>query len=1044
MKADFKQVVLRNIILCSILQLFICAPDIAFAARQEPDTKDYLLVLNSYTSDAAWSNALIAPVQRQVAMNPDMDFYVEHMNMLMVDDSSKLSEFKKDFFARYTHAPSVVVLLSNSSCMLLDDMREHWGDIPVILCGELDYLAPADTYIQKHPAPEAARTPLAEMALQYNLTLLHAKNHLDESVDLMTKIVPNMETFVFIGDGRYINQQLDSDLRALLKQKHPDLKYEFLSAANMTIDSLLAKLNTMDSSSTGVLFSSWFSRKTFAGHDILVANAFQVISNATVPIFTLESANMPNSRMVGGYFYQQDTFNKRLIATLNEVLQGRAPRDIPFYEPEAYPVFDYSVLLQKRIPAGLCPSGTVFLNRPETFWEKYWLYLVGGGILLFGLAVYLYQYSRIKSLKILREAQRKENEANAELVTLFENMPVSYSKERLIRDESGEIVDAVIYKVNHHYFDIMNRGEDMVGKKLSECIGEDLSIFIRFFRLMDREKKMISFTYFQKHSNAYINIVLAFSSQPGHVDIFGMDSTELHLTQMKLDSINHKLAMALDVANIIPWKWDLQEHTILCDVNRPIELSTGVESVSEEQLAVPEAQYFSKIYKEDRQRVKQAYLDLINGKCVKVREEYRVISHTDTGMRMDWVEAQAAVDSRDETGTPLTLIGSSLVITQRKNMEENLIDAKNKAEESNKLKSAFLANMSHEIRTPLNAIVGFSSLLPTVMESTEQLEYINIIENNNTLLLQLIGDILDLSKIEAGTMEFIYSEFELNDMMQGLESSLRFKLANSEVTLTLEPALPECHIRSERNRLSQLIINLITNAIKFTEKGYIRFGYEIRGEMLYFYVEDTGVGIPADKQNDIFGRFVKLNSFAQGTGLGLSICKTIVETMNGEIGLESEVGKGSRFWFTVPYDPVKKIHTNEKEKQVKEGVKNLTVLIAEDNDSNYKLFNTILKDDYRLLHAWNGKEAVEIFQRESPDIVLMDLNMPVMNGYEAVLEIRKIAPLTPIIAITAFAYAADEQRVMENGFDGYMSKPIQAKKLKKQLSEIIQSRMILL
>ena len=261
--------------------------------------------------------------------------------------------------------------------------------------------------------------------------------------------------------------------------------------------------------------------------------------------------------------------------------------------------------------------------------------------------------------------------------------------------------------------------------------------------------------------------------------------------------------------------------------------------------------------------------------------------------------------------------------------------------------------------------------------------------------------------------------------------------------MIFEPGLSDCIIHAEKNRLSQLIINLMTNAIKFTKKGHIRLGYEVRAEMLYFFFEDTGIGIPANRKNEVFDRFVKLNNFAQGTGLGLPICKTIVENMGGQIGVDSEEGKGSTFWFTLPYEPVEKKQIQEKEKQVVAGIKQLTVLIAEDNDSNYKLFQTILKDDYYLIHAWNGLEAVEMFKNETPDIVLMDLNMPVMNGYEATQEIRKIAPLAPILAITAFAYASDEQRVMDNGFDGYMSKPIQAKKLKEQLSDIIHSRLII-
>ena len=216
---------------------------------------------------------------------------------------------------------------------------------------------------------------------------------------------------------------------------------------------------------------------------------------------------------------------------------------------------------------------------------------------------------------------------------------------------------------------------------------------------------------------------------------------------------------------------------------------------------------------------------------------------------------------------------------------------------------------------------------------------------------------------------------------------------------------------------------------------------------MYFYVADTGCGIPKDKQDSIFGRFVKLNSFAQGTGLGLSICRTLVDNMGGKIGVESEEGKGSTFWFTLPYKEASNIIEKAPQKEIQTIAiekDKLIILVAEDNESNYKLFESILKYDYHLIHAWDGQEAVNLFKEYNPQIVLMDINMPVMDGYEATKEIRKYSAKVPIIAITAFAFASDEQRVMESGFDGYMPKPINANLLKAQLKDIMQKRIILL
>lgn len=427
-----------------------------------------------------------------------------------------------------------------------------------------------------------------------------------------------------------------------------------------------------------------------------------------------------------------------------------------------------------------------------------------------------------------------------------------------------------------------------------------------------------------------------------------------------------------------------------------------------------------------------------------------------TGQEMHWI-----AEERDGHGNPLfldkrkmkieskdfspILLNIEWDITEMELMKRELMVAKEKAETSDQLKSAFLANMSHEIRTPLNAIIGFSNILASVEEEQEKQEYINIIESNNTLLLQLISDILDLSKIEAGTLEFCYSNAELNDIITEIESATRYRTEANGVQLIAERGLPSCPIYTEKNRLMQVLNNLLNNAAKFTKQGSITFGYELRDKQLYFYVTDTGSGIPADKVDAIFGRFVKLNSFAQGTGLGLSICQTIVEHMGGKIGVNSEEGKGSTFWFTLPYKPAQAEGKKEEEHQpITIHKDKLTILIAEDNESNYRLFQSILGRDYNLIHAWDGREAVELYKVHNPQIILMDINMPVMDGYEATHEIRKISADVPIIAVTAFAYASDEQRVMENGFDGYMAKPINAPQLKKQIAAILQKRIIFL
>ena len=1032
------------------LFFYLLSVNWAFAQKDAIEGKSYILCINSYTESSPWSSRLISNVTEFVQKDPGITIYVEHLNMLLVENDSILEESKRNIFDKYKgRSPRMLLLLGNSALLLRDEYRKVWGDIPIVLCAQEDYLDSYEAYIHRQPSTPEERTPLSYLVDPYNLVYLYADLYIPENIRLMKQMIPGMKELIFIGDGRKVNQDNSVLIEQELNTKYPDIKYKFWSAENMTTNQLLDSLYFVDTKTTGVLFASWFYKYAFAGTSMLATNSHKLIAATSVPIFSLSMVNIASGKegMLGGYTYNQDRYDAALIQTISDVLKDKQARHIPCYIPtDGAPVINYEILVRDGLSLSTCPANTRFLNKPPTFWEHYRYFILGTlfSILLITL-LFLY---RIRNLNALKKAQQNEIDAMATYKMLVNNMPILYMQEELVTDKNGNPIELIYRNVNSEFEKHFYRKEEVIGRKGSEIFPESMPEFLHFTKMALTEKRAITFPYYFKAIDTFYDVVLKGTHQGNMIDIFCLNSTELHKAQQKLSATNSKLAMALDVANIVPWKWDLKSKTILCDINRPIELSTDEQEVEDSQLSVPDSQYFSKIFKEDRERVKQAYRDLIEGRAEKVKEEYRIVNVQKNNLhKVEWVEAQAAVEARDEDGKPLTLVGSSLVITNRKKMEQELTTAKELAEESNRLKSAFLANMSHEIRTPLNAIVGFSGILASTEEEEEKQEYVSIIENNNTLLLQLISDILDLSKIEAGTLELNYSNIELNELMRELERGFLLRVKTDAVKLEfVEPAGP-CMAYTEKNRLSQLMINLVTNAIKFTEKGSIRFGYEMRENELYFYVTDTGCGIPKDKQQNIFGRFVKLNSFAQGTGLGLSICKTLMDHMGGRIGVESEEGKGSTFWFTLPYKPAVK----EDKKQMSKDIQpvsiernKLTILVAEDNASNYKLFESILKYDYHLIHAWDGMEAVEMFRKHNPQIVLMDINMPVMDGYEATREIRKYSAKIPIIAVTAFAYASDEQKVMESGFDGYMPKPINAKLLKAQLVDIMQKRIILL
>lgn len=387
------------------------------------------------------------------------------------------------------------------------------------------------------------------------------------------------------------------------------------------------------------------------------------------------------------------------------------------------------------------------------------------------------------------------------------------------------------------------------------------------------------------------------------------------------------------------------------------------------------------------------------------------------------------------------IIGISWDITNVQNIEQELIQARIKAEQSDRLKSAFLANMSHEIRTPLNAIVGFSRLMTTTDNREDEKLYSEIINQNSDVLLQLINDILDLSKIEAGTFEYIKQPMDLGEMCRNVYEIHKGRVQEG-VTLTLDNENDSLMINEDKNRILQLITNLITNAIKFTYEGEIHFGFKLKKDYIDFYVKDTGIGISEEKLSHIFGRFVKLNSFVQGTGLGLAICQMIVEKMGGAITVESELHEGSTFRFTIPYDMYNKQEkfkkNAEREQHLKVAIKSLqlrTLLVAEDVDSNFLLMNTVLGKKYKLIRARDGREAVDMYKENHPDLIFMDIKMPYMDGLEATRLIRGYSKDIPIIALTAFAFESDRERAIEAGCNDYLTKPVSQEAIEKILDK---------
>jgi PAS domain S-box-containing protein len=392
-------------------------------------------------------------------------------------------------------------------------------------------------------------------------------------------------------------------------------------------------------------------------------------------------------------------------------------------------------------------------------------------------------------------------------------------------------------------------------------------------------------------------------------------------------------------------------------------------------------------------------------------------------------------------------------ITERKNIEQQLLEAKEKAEESDRLKSAFLANMSHEIRTPMNAILGFSEILQHEgIQPEDRKEYIKLINDKGNDLMNIISDLIDISRIEAGDMKLVKTNIRINDMILELfEQVKKEKVLKGKDEVQVRYRIredAEYTILSDKNRLKQVFNNLLGNAMKFTNEGYIELGYEIMDKQVRFHVKDSGIGITPENQKVIFERFRQEdNSYTRkhgGTGLGLAISKQIVELLGGGISVESKPGQGADFFFTLPLEQTAKPLLSGEMADRPRYQNNLKlttkkILIAEDDSSNYMFLESLLRStEAELIWARNGNQAVDIHSgRDDIDLILMDIRMPEVNGLEATEKIRSLDKDIPIIALTAFAFADDREKSVKAGCTEHLAKPVKIEELKRVLQKYL-------
>ncbi len=610
------------------------------------------------------------------------------------------------------------------------------------------------------------------------------------------------------------------------------------------------------------------------------------------------------------------------------------------------------------------------------------------------------------------------------------------------------------------YIAINKAFEKETGYSKNEVIGKtifDLNIWVdksdrkRFFNLLINSKEKEIHGFETKFYNKNKEVVASLLS----TKIIKIDNKEYLLNIVKsiqslkdkekiIETERKKLRTYFDIAQVILLVLDTKGNVAM--INKK-----GCEILGYDEKDIIGKNWFENFLPQDkREQTKKILNKLLKNDSESAEYYDNVIVNSKGQTRIvAWHNAVITDDKGNITG----ILASGEDVTEKRKQESELLKAKEQAMESDRLKSAFLANMSHEIRTPMNAILGFTQLLkePDFPEE-ERNEFINIIYQSGKSLLDLINDIIDISTIEAGQIKINLRKVSLNDVNKQVYNLFKLQSAEKGIELTMVNKLPDGKdiIVTDELKLRQVLINLVGNALKFTSKGYIKFGYNLIAGKIEYFVEDTGTGIPEKYRPFVFDRFRKFEHYDKnkmpykGTGLGLSISKAFIEHLGGEIYFTTKENKGTTFFFYLPYNT--SLKTNNKsqidmsKQEISKSLEGKKILVAEDDAYIVKYLEMALKPlKLKMVVANNGEDALE-YVKNDPEIalVLMDIRMPVMGGHEATRLIKKLRPELPIIAQTAFALAGDKEKALESGCDDYISKPIN----RTQLIELIEKHIL--
>lgn len=1011
-----------------------------------------VLLINSYSDNSPWSNAVIYPINNIMIKTDSAHCEVENLNSIMIDDINTYNTRVNRLFEKHKdHHPHLVIMVDGMAFTLRDRIREKWGDIPILMIGRTNKVAPVEYYFSGFEGSTDWDTmgQLRDIQNKYNMTFIEYPNNYRQTIDLMLSLFPDMQELMFMSDGIYFNRILSREIKDYLEKAHNKVHFNWIKVSESTIHEY-ENLLKQPQSKTGMLLSTWSYKITNEfGTPAMVSEESTLILSTPNPIFSLREPYIKFGS-IGGVYNDPQEYSQILESTISKIFSGVAPRDIPFqYLDRTQTVLNYPLLDTYNINPNQTPSNTIFVEKPKSIFDKYkWqILLISALVFIMFVVLVIYIFYQGRYVKSLRSHD-----------SLIKNLPMPYAKAFVHYDAQGNI-ENIEYDPHHdnkYFVDLLK----------SNAINGQIRHLFKPSELASTMKELtstggpVTFDYYFPVTDTYYLFSICLVKNQGkaiksndnkliEIDIFAHDITPIRRVDKELKRTAASLDMTLQVATIVPWYWDLEKRIFNWN-------SKFIKYDSHEQAPtvapwlkseLTEQEYLGFVHSDDYDEVKEMIEAYHAGKITRKKMEFRVLVVRDGAKLDEWVEIHSMATELSEVGKAKQVMGSMIIITERKRKEQELREANERALESDRMKSAFLASISHEIRTPLNAISGFSQLLTETKSPALRKKYCSIIQLNNEMLLSLIGDVIDLAKIESNSLDLNMKPVDLNQLLTDLRETILVKVENG-VMVNVTLGEDECWIETDASRLTQILQNLLNNAVKFTKKGSITFGYELLDDEVEFYVKDTGIGIKAENQEIIFERFKKLDTFVQGSGLGLSICKEFVENMGGEISVKSRgLGKGSTFTFTLPYKEIDPIQgrlgetLNGAYLQDRDPLAHLqTIMVIENNDQEYRKLETALSHRYTLVRANELEDVAVPFNKFSPKLVLVDLESP-NDGEEIniIRQIHKISPTVPVIAMSHIAFALDKQHLLSTGYTGCINKPFDSDELQDLLANILSS-----